>query len=241
MPAEPAVLRLILGTGRMVTPFLWQRAAQRGDPVLLELLWEHRASPEGGFDDWALTASLDANDTRALEWLLNKKADPNVRTPNGEAPLVVATLKGKSDHVMRLLDAGADRNFGYAHGYTALMAAISSSENELVELYLARGAAITASRDDGTTALHIAAGRGKQELMERLVEAGAKLDAMAEDGNTADDGLLQWTRRRCPVVAGRWRRPEARLSRGPHDPRRGRVVWQCSDGAISFERRGESR
>lgn len=59
-------------------------------------------------------------DSACLQWLLEKGAEPNARSPNGTTALMMAARYGTESSVDLLLSAGADKNLRNDQGLTAL-------------------------------------------------------------------------------------------------------------------------
>jgi ankyrin repeat protein len=102
------------------TPFV--RAAQSSDTALMSLLLEFGADPTIATDygDTALTAAAGVgwvegvtyerspeDNVAAIRMLLDLGLDPNAANRDGRTPLMGAALKGRSEVVRMLVDAGA--------------------------------------------------------------------------------------------------------------------------------------
>jgi hypothetical protein len=110
-----------------------------------------------------------------------------VRIENGLTALLLACVRGHTESVQVLLDAGVDVNGKTVRGGTPLMWAAGSSENsaETVRLLLDRGASVNARTTDGRTALMDAAMRGNTDTANVLLRAGAHIEERTEEGTTA--------------------------------------------------------
>jgi len=102
------------------TPFI--RAAQSSDTALMKLLLQYGADPKAvtAYGDTALTAcagigwvegvtyerSVKEN-VEAIKMLLDLKLDPNAGNRDGRTPLMGAALKGRTEVIQMLVDAGA--------------------------------------------------------------------------------------------------------------------------------------
>jgi len=102
------------------TPFI--RAAQSSDTALIKLLLEYGADPKAvtAYGDNALTASAGIGwvegvtyersakeNVEAVKLLLDLGLDPNAANRDGRTPLMGAALKGRTEVVQMLVNAGA--------------------------------------------------------------------------------------------------------------------------------------
>jgi hypothetical protein len=97
--------------------------------------------------------------------LLEKGADPNVRTKRNENALADAATAGNEETVKLLLDRGANVNVQDIRGYSPLLYAAGSDAMPagIVKMLLAKGAD-TSAKGDGETASMLAAKRGDTEV-----------------------------------------------------------------------------
>lgn len=148
-----------------------------------------------GCGDTLLHAAVEGGNMRAVELLLERGVDPDLRDPAGFTPLFFAVRF--PDIVEMLIKGGADPNARNDEDETPLMH--SSCRPESVRLLLAAGADVDAVDADGWTALHNAAVGGTPddpdwlscaaslESARILIGAGIDLDAVNLDGKTAED------------------------------------------------------
>jgi len=130
----------------------------------------------------------ERGDVSALDALLGRKADADVRDSCQWTPLMKAALNGHRDAVARLLAAGASIDAADKGGYTALLLAASNNHADVVELLLDHGAMIDAQeRTQGFTALIWAAQRGYAETVGVLLRHGADATLPDLEGKTAAD------------------------------------------------------
>jgi ankyrin repeat protein len=130
-----------------------------------------------------------------VERLLERGANPNVRTGSGDTPLICAIHTGNPRLVALLVDAGADvtmqtRSLGRPLDFAVCFADDSEeAAAEMAEMLIAAGADVDAiSRGTGCAALHSAA--GNPSLVRLLVESGADLLVKDRRGARAIDSLL---------------------------------------------------
>lgn len=80
--------------------------------------------------------------------------DLNVKEPmGGSSPLISATVFGKTEAAIALIEAGADLNLTNNEGSTALHSAAFFCRNEIVEALINKGADKTIKNKAGSTAL----------------------------------------------------------------------------------------
>ncbi len=128
----------------------------------------------------------ERGDVSALDALLKRRADTDVRDSCDWTPLMKAALNGHVDAAERLLDAGAAVDAADQGGYTALLLAASNNHVKLVELLLAHGAMIDAQEGtQGYTPLIWAAHRGHAETVRTLLQHGADVTLPDLQGHPA--------------------------------------------------------
>lgn len=106
--------------------------------------------------------------------LLEKGADPNKETINGETPLYIASQYNNPEVVEVLLEKGADPNKATTdYGETPLFIASVFNHSRVVEALLNHGANVDQAINNGSTPLYIASQEGHRELVEALLKKGA--------------------------------------------------------------------
>jgi len=105
----------------------------------------------------------------AVRMLLDKGADPNLRTKRNESALADAATAGNEETVKLLLDHGAEVNVQDIRGYSPLLYAAASDAIPagVVKLLLAKGADVKVRGDDETASM-LAAKRGDTEVARLL-------------------------------------------------------------------------
>lgn len=120
--------------------------------------------------------------------VLKQCAHLDLDTPNkaGWIALFRSCMKGMTDIVRLLLDAGADPYFGNHDGLTPIHAAASGGHVETVTMLVNRKIEPgTSSLPSGETPLHCPVGSGHLGVVKALIAHGANLAATTEDGQTA--------------------------------------------------------
>lgn len=100
--------------------------------------------------------------------------------------LHMASSRGHTDMIERLLNSGVDPNIRDGSGWTPLMLAAQRSHLGAMELLLQHGADTSCQRLDGKTALHMVASLrdGKKELAAALLDKGGHIEAKTQIGET---------------------------------------------------------
>lgn len=119
----------------------------------------------------ALSYAAEYGHKNMIEFLLENKANVNVRTHQNETPLMFASWKGHNEIVSLLLENGADVNAESNKGKTALMIAAECGRTKAVKLLLENGASIDKKNNEGKTALMLAAEKGHTSIVKLLLAA----------------------------------------------------------------------
>ncbi len=119
--------------------------------------------------------------------LLTHKADPEIRTPDGNSVLVNAARVGDRGIVELLLDAGVDINEQDADpaGVTAINIAAYRENVQVFNLLLERGADYSIPSANGFTPLLSAVKSGNLPIARKLLAKGADLEHKNNSGQTA--------------------------------------------------------
>lgn len=107
---------------------------------------------------------------------------------SGETALMMASLRGQTPLVQRLLQRGAAVN---RPGWSPLHYAATAPDQAPMTLLLAHGAAVDARSPNGTTPLMMAADYGPSACVDLLLAAGARVDLQNDLGLTAVDFAKQ--------------------------------------------------
>jgi ankyrin repeat protein len=137
--------------------------------------------------------AAELGNLQIVQMLLEKKADFNIQTSEGETPLMCACRTGYVEVVKELLLAGADPNIRAALGTTALHVAVSGKFPEIVRTLLERKVNVDVQRDTdevkGVSPLHLAAELGDLEITKLLLDAGANINITYESGQVRKNYL----------------------------------------------------
>lgn len=135
-------------------------------------------------DDSPLFAAIKNGDKSAVEALLAKGADVNVKDEYGQTPLVYVKEKSIAE---LLLAKGASINARDKRGRTPLYFVANEGMKGIVELLLVKGADVNAKDNAGETPLHYAATSKKKDVVELLLIKGADVNAKDKEGFTPLD------------------------------------------------------
>jgi len=114
--------------------------------------------------------------TDALEILLNKRANPNEITYDGQSPLTCAARAGKLEAVQKLLPL---TNFLQKTKYSALIWAAMYGNLEIVKLLSEKESEVNRVDESGRTAIIWAALHGHMDVVQYLVEQRADVRSIA--------------------------------------------------------------
>lgn len=123
-------------------------------------------------------------DVRSVNFFLNSGMTPNVKTGEGESPLLAAAENGHVEIVTALLAKGAAVNARSNSGLTPLLLAAQNGHTEVIYALLSKGADVNATDNGGATPLLPAARNGHTEIVDALLDAGADVNTKNKDGLT---------------------------------------------------------
>lgn len=124
----------------------------------------------------------------ARELIAWPHTDVNIRTDQGETPLMLAALTNQLELARLLIARGADVN---QTGWTPLHYAATNGHLEMIGLLLDNSAYIDAESPNGSTPLMMAARYGSPQAVKLLLEQGADPNLRNQLGLTALDFARQ--------------------------------------------------
>ncbi len=131
------------------------------------------------------TAAVGGSTERTVALLSARTIDIDQANEEGQTPLMLASLFGRSSVARVLLDHGANVSAVSDGGFTALHDSATRGDHAISKMLVKAGADLEAvAAAGGYTPLQVAATRGHAEVMSVLIEAGANLN---------NRGLHGWT------------------------------------------------
>lgn len=88
----------------------------------------------------ALHILVGHSGTLYMQYLLQHKADPNIRDAKGNTPMMLAALNGRDDIIDLLLTYKANPNLANSSGQTALILAVNARNETIARMLIAKGA-----------------------------------------------------------------------------------------------------
>ena len=168
------------------SPTIWQAAAS-DDIVLLQALVEEDSEVINAGDNFGNTPLHHAAWTGALEamqWLIDKGAEIDLKSDQQWTPLHWATRNGRLPSVDLLLKHGAEVNAVGHLGQTALHLAAKNKFEKTVSRLLEAKANPNAKDINGQTPIHLAALDGYTTIVINLLEKGGDIEAKTDWGAT---------------------------------------------------------
>jgi hypothetical protein len=114
-----------------------------------------------------LVLALTANQTKIIKYLLNNKANPNIRC-KGKTPLMFACEANNKRQIKLLLSKGSKVNETDSAGNTALIYAVQKQPHSVARLLLKHGALLNARNNAGFTARDMAHLSGNKPMLNYL-------------------------------------------------------------------------
>ena len=139
-----------------------------------------------GNQNTVLLWAVNRGHTEIVNSLLQRYANVDAQTHNGDIALTLAAKMGHKDVVALLLNLRRNRYYIHTQGqwkHTALEWAACLGRKEVVKLLIERGANVN-DQNDYRTVLMLAAEEGHTEIVQMLIEAGADVNT-ERNGNTA--------------------------------------------------------
>ncbi len=163
-------------------------ACMKGSADLMQPLVDAGADPAtpDRFGETPLDLALAFKNSKAVAALLHLTVGAKEMDQCSQAAMEAAVVRGRTELVRILIEAGFDVNRPTASGSTYLHDAALKGQRKTAQLLLDRGAKIDALDRHGATPLHNAALGGYAEVIGLLLDRGAAVDARdQEEGATA--------------------------------------------------------
>ncbi|MES2462897.1 MAG: ankyrin repeat domain-containing protein [Armatimonadota bacterium] len=153
---------------------------------IVRLLMAHSADTElyNSHGKAALHHAIDGDDAASALALLQggtspdlplRNRIPSLHTPDESiAPLVQATILGKTEVLRLLIEFGAEVNARNTSGETVLIIALRRGKRRVAKLLIQQEADVNAMTHDGTTPLMLAQSQAMRAIRLLLENAGAK-------------------------------------------------------------------
>ena len=129
-----------------------------------------------------LHEAAEAGDLGLCQSLVSDGHDVNSPNPDNRnyTPLHLASLRGRNEVCIILLDSGAELDSRDDNGFTPIILAAQQGHLATVRLLQQRGADVLAAANSGTMAIHMAAEKNRAETVQYLVEeAGVGVDTVS--------------------------------------------------------------
>lgn len=111
--------------------------------------------------------------------------DPNVGDLDDTTALIIASQKGYTDIVEKLLEAGADPDVQDKNKNTALIIAANEGYGNIVKMLIDNKADVDIRNAENDTALIIASYKGHEDIVDVLLNANANINIAGENRWTA--------------------------------------------------------
>ncbi|MCR9137352.1 MAG: ankyrin repeat domain-containing protein [Alphaproteobacteria bacterium] len=138
-----------------------------------------------------LLDAMERGNQQDFRTMLNEGADPDsTRDRLSFTPLALAAVRGETEFVRALLEAGADADGPVAMGLTPLAVAVRSCrvDPQIVRMLVAAGADINAPSGAGLSPVQAAIQAGRNDIAALLIDLGADIQAV----NLYGDGVLNY-------------------------------------------------
>ncbi|KAK4161348.1 ankyrin repeat-containing domain protein [Cladorrhinum sp. PSN259] len=163
-------------------------ASYNGHKGLVELLLEHGSNINTRDIQNSATPlqyAVERGHVELCKFLLDRKADTEIRCKDGRSPLMMASWIGNTSVCRLLLDHGAQIEATSSTGTTALLFATAGGHVETCRALLDRGADVETRGRFGRTPLIMAAEFDKIEVCRLLLDRNAQIEARSSEGDTA--------------------------------------------------------
>jgi 26S proteasome non-ATPase regulatory subunit 10 len=161
-------------------------------PIVTTLINSRNFDPDvpdgSGWTPLMIASSLKGNGgEESVDLLLQKDAEVDAQSFNGQTALHFASSKDNLDIVRKLIEHNASTRKKDKRGQLPLHRAAAVGSMPIVKLLLENKSPLHASDIDGMTALHHAISEGHGDAAMALLRAGAETDKKDIDGRLAID------------------------------------------------------
>ena len=132
-----------------------------------------------------LFEAVSQNHQNCVTYLIEAKANVNIRSSDGITVLLMAAEKGHTSIVKYLIEANANVNMQSSDGTTPLLVAAENGHIDIVKYLIEANADGNMQNLNGLTALLMATQNGHIEIVKCLIEANANVNMQNSDGVTA--------------------------------------------------------
>lgn len=159
--------------------------------LFLECGFSSCLSLHGGYEEWLTQHLRYGKMSDGLsQWLAANgySSDELEKTGfNGETALMFAARRGRTDHLVELIDRGADLEARNHDGNSAVWLACYSNDIHCLTELIRCGANLNVQNDNGATPLIYSASAGREAMVKQLIAAGANPYLKTLDDFTALD------------------------------------------------------
>lgn len=132
-----------------------------------------------------LLRAAETGDPAAMEQILPRLADVDVRDEDNNTPLILAARKGSVETVKMLLAKGSDRDAANNKRATALSYAAEKGDFDMCRVLIDGGASVNTKTGEGKSPLILAAAGGHRNIVDILLQEGADVKNRTNNGETA--------------------------------------------------------
>lgn len=150
--------------------------------ALYDYLLKHGANINGkfGLENWtSLMYACYYGYSIAVEYLLDRGADPNIRDENGRTAITMACApdeySANQTILKMLIDHGADVNYALPNGDTPLILASTRGLTKHVRILVENGAQVNAKNKEGLSSIYYACAHGHVKIVNILVNYRAEM------------------------------------------------------------------
>lgn len=128
-----------------------------------------KGDAEDKFGNQVLFHAVSGNHLDVVNYLIERGADPLIRSQDGSSLLHLAAGAGNIELATRLIEVGCAVDGVDVNGESPLMMAILAEHESMTQLLIAKGASVTLTNGTGATPLSVAAKKGWTNLLHKPV------------------------------------------------------------------------